>query len=72
MALFKYPREFAAVGLYGGKPVIIGGSDGSGVRSDGEVWNMDTETWEEADIELNIARSELSLVVNLAEEIGCK
>jgi len=70
VASLKYPRYYAAMGVYRGKPVILGGTDGSVKRSDGEIWNMDTETWEEADIELNIARSEFSLVT-MAEEIDC-
>merc|ERR1712080_69491 len=70
VASLKYPRYKAAMVLYRGKPVILGGYDGSGSRSDGEIWNMDTETWEEADIELNIARHRFSLVTT-AEEIGC-
>ena len=58
--------------LYRGKVVLLGGYDvGYERRSDGEVWNMDTETWEEADISLNIARTHYSLVT-MAEEIGCK
>jgi len=66
----KYPRLAAAMALYRGKPIILGGWDGSEYRSDGEVWNVDTETWEETDIHLNIARSRFSLV-NMAEEIEC-
>jgi len=66
----KYPRGNAAMALYRGKPVILGGSDDSGDRSDGEIWTMDTETWEEADIELNIPRFGFSLVT-MAEEIDC-
>ena len=54
--------------LYRGKAVILGGYDDSiRRRSDGEMWNMDTETWEEADISLNIARYDFSLVT-MAEE----
>ena len=34
------------------------------------MWNMDTETWEEADIHLNIARQDFTLVT-MAEEIEC-
>merc|ERR1712126_146811 len=64
----KYPRAWADMVLYRGKPLILG--DGSEVRSDGEMWNMDTETWEEADIHLNIARGDFSLVT-MAEEIEC-
>ena len=41
-----------------------------GIGSDGKIWNMDTETWEEADIHLNIARNSYSLVT-MAEEIEC-
>merc|ERR1712080_636021 len=48
-ASLKYPRYYAAMGVYRGKPVILGGTDGSVKRNDGEMWNMDTETWEEAD-----------------------
>jgi len=66
----KYPRGNAAMVLYRGKAVILGGRDDSVERSDGEIWNMDTETWEEADIELNVARSRFSLVT-LAEETDC-
>jgi len=71
VASLKYPRYGAAMALYRGKPIILGGNDGSGrMRSDGEMWNMDTETWEEADIHLNIARGDFSLVT-MAEEIEC-
>jgi len=72
VASLNYPRYLAAMELYRGKAVILGGDDGSGSghRSDGETWNMDTETWEEADIELNVARSRFSLVT-LAEETDC-
>merc|ERR1711962_1940124 len=71
VASLKYPRAFGAIELYGGKPVILGGHDGGREwRSDGEMWNMDTETWEETDIHLNIAREGFSLVT-LAEEIEC-
>merc|ERR1712243_495306 len=63
VASLKYPRVSAAMVLYRGRPVILGGKDESGeYRSDGEMWNMDTETWEEADIHLNIARWDFSLV----------
>ena len=65
VASLKYPRAFAAMELYGGKPLILGGYDDSKRRSDGEMWNMDTETWEEADIHLNIGRNQFS------EEINC-
>merc|ERR1712080_399023 len=65
VASLKYPRAWAAMEVIGGKAVILGGYDGSGYRSDGEMWNMDTETWAEADIELNVARYGYSLV-NLA------
>merc|ERR1712112_447584 len=34
VASLKYPRAFAAMGLIGGKPVILGGEDSLGVRSD--------------------------------------
>ena len=47
--------------LYRGKPLILGGYDVS-VRIDGEMWNMDTETWEEADISLNIVRKYFALI----------
>jgi len=70
VASLKYPRYSAAIELYRGKVVILGGSDGSGKRSDGEIWNMDTETWEEADIHLNVAKTSFSLVI-MAEEIDC-
>jgi len=71
VASLKYPRGDAAMDVIGGKAVILGGYDGSWeVRSDGEMWNMDTETWEEADIHLNIARGDFSLVT-MAEEIEC-
>ena len=57
--------------LHGGKPLILGGCDGSGEnRSDGEMWNMDTETWEEANIHLNIPRYGFSLVT-MSQEIDC-
>jgi len=62
VASLKYPRHRAAMEIYRGRAVILGGRDASEYRSDGEVWNMDTETWEEVDIHLNIARSEFSLV----------
>ena len=62
VASLKYPRDGAAMEVIGGRAVILGGYDGSERRSDGEVWNMDTETWEEADIHLNIGRSFFSLV----------
>merc|ERR1719370_155658 len=62
VASLKYPRHTASMEIYRGRAVILGGYDGSGRRSDGEVWNMDTETWEEADIHLNIARNSFSLV----------
>jgi len=71
VASLKYPRAFAAMVLYGGKPLILGGEDDSReTRSDGEIWNMDTETWEEADIHLDIARRSYSMVT-MAEEIAC-
>jgi len=62
VASLKYPRYLAGMEVIGGRAVILGGEDASGRRSDGEVWNMDTETWEEADIHLNIARTSFSLV----------
>merc|ERR1712080_127265 len=70
VASLNYPRAYAAMEIYRGKPVILGGWDGRVERSDGEMWNMDTETWEEADIELNVGRSHHSLVT-MAEEIDC-
>jgi len=70
VASLRYPRAYAAMELYRGKPLILGGYDGIEWRSDGEMWNMDTETWEEADMHLNIGRDSLSLVT-LAEEIDC-
>jgi len=62
VASLKYPRDGAGMEIYRGRTVILGGRDASGYRSDGEVWNMDTETWEETDIHLNIARHTFSLV----------
>jgi len=70
VASLKYPRGWAAMDVIGGKAVILGGYDGSRRRSDGEMWNMDTETWEEADIHLNIARGTFSLAT-MAEDIDC-
>jgi len=70
VASLNYPRYAAAMALYRGKVVILGGRNGSVGRNDGEIWNMDTETWEEADIELNVARNSFSLLTT-AEEIGC-
>jgi len=70
VASLNYPRYQAAMVLYRGRAVILGGYYGSGEKSDGEIWNMDTETWEEADIELNVARNSFSLLTT-AEEIGC-
>merc|ERR1711962_536516 len=71
VASLKYPRLYADMVLYGGHPVILGGQDDEGnKKSDGEMWNMDTETWEEADIHLNIGRDSLYLVT-LAEDIDC-
>jgi len=70
VASLQYPRFWAAMETYGGKPIILGGYDGNGRRSDGEIWNMDTETWEEADIGLNIARNSFSLVAT-DEKIQC-
>merc|ERR1712112_112384 len=70
VASLKYPRYLAAMVLHRGKPIVLGGFGDSGRRSDGEMWNMDTETWEEADISLNIARNVLSLVT-IAEEVDC-
>jgi len=68
VASLKYPRLGAAMVLYRGKALILGGYYDSEIMSNGEIWNMDTETWE--DIELNIARKWFSLVT-LAEEIDC-
>merc|ERR1712115_480988 len=63
VASLKYPRYGAAMVVYRGKPLILGGNESLlKSRSDGEMWNMDTETWEEADIHLNIASQQLSLV----------
>jgi len=70
VASLKYPRYWAAMGLYRGKAIILGGTSSSEWRSDGEIWNMDTETWEEADTQLKIARAIRSLVT-MAEEIMC-
>jgi len=70
VASLKYPRAEAAMVLYRGHPLILGGRDSSGVRSDGEMWNMDTETWEEANIHLNNTRLGFSLV-NMAQKIFC-
>merc|ERR1711962_610179 len=72
VASLNYHRYYAAMELYGNKPVILGGYDGINrtQRSDGEIWNMDTETWEVADISLNIAREGFSLVAT-DEEIQC-
>jgi len=70
VASLKYPRMYAAMELYGGKPLVLGGYDGFVKRSDGEIWNMDTETWEEADIHLNIGRGGFSLVT-MSQEIDC-
>merc|ERR1712115_67230 len=70
VASTKYPRAFADMVGYRGKAVIMGGDDSSGGRTDAEIWNMDTETWEEADISLNIGRQDLTLVI-MANEIDC-
>jgi len=72
VASLKYPRIGGVMVLYRGKPLILGGTthEDYGWRSDGEIWNMDTETWEEADIELNVGRDRFSLVT-MAEEIDC-
>jgi len=70
VAPLKNPRGGAAMVVIGGKPVILGGTDIGGQRRDGEMWNMDTETWEKTDISLNIPRSSYSLVT-LAKEIDC-
>merc|ERR1719481_455510 len=71
VASLKYPRALAGMVLYGGKPLILGGYDGSVRRSDGEIWNIDTETWEEADIHLNSARNSFSLVT-MSQEMECE
>merc|ERR1711962_724096 len=66
-----YRRWFADMVLYRGKPLIMGGDDWRiGGRTDAEIWNMDTETWEEADISLNVGRQDFSLVT-MAKEIEC-
>ena len=70
LASLKYPRYNAAMELYRGKVLILGGQDDTGLRTDGEMWNMDTKTWEEADIHLNIARNDHS-VVTIDEDIDC-
>jgi len=70
VASLKYPRTDAAMELYGGKPLILGGHASSVWRSDGEMWNMDTETWEEAEIHLNTGREIFSLVT-MAEDVDC-
>jgi len=73
VASLKSPRVYASMVLYKGKALILGGNyrvDVSQSRSDGEVWNMDTETWEEAEIHLNNGRQAFSLVT-MAEEIHC-
>jgi len=62
VASLKYPRSSANMVLYGGRALILGGEDDSGYKRDGEMWNMDTETWEEADINLITARNKFSLV----------
>jgi len=68
----KHPRYDAAMDLFGGKPIILGGlGDSNEVRSDGEIWNMDTETWEEANISLNIGRAHFSLVAT-CDKIDCE
>jgi len=80
VASLKNPRMFANMEILGGKALILGGEvcgvwragdlEDCESRSDGEIWNMDTETWEEADIHLNIARADFSLVT-MAQEIDC-
>jgi len=70
VASLKHPRQLAAIQIYGGKAFILGGEYHENRRSDGEMWNMDTETWEEADIHLNIGRQDFTLVA-MAEEIDC-
>jgi len=71
VASLRYPRHEHRMVLYRGKVVILGGEDDdTGLRTDGEMWNMDTETWEEAPIALSTARWSFSLV-RLAEEIKC-
>jgi len=71
VASLNHARGWAAMVLYGGKPLILGGHDSKTSRSDGEIWNMDTETWEEADIHLNISRYRFSLVAT-DEKIMCE
>ena len=72
VASLKYPRAYATMELFGDRAVILGGIDGrTGRRTDAEIWNMDTETWEEADIHLNFGRAEFSLMAT-SEEINCE
>jgi len=71
VASLKHSRYRPAMVVYGGKAIILGGYGSGKRRSDGEVWNMDTETWDETDISLNNGRSQFSLVV-MAEKIDCK
>jgi len=68
VASLKYPRYWAAMELFRGKPLILGG-DMMRINN-GEIWNIDTETWEDADINLNIVRKSFSLVT-MAQEIEC-
>jgi len=71
VASLNYPRGWAAMEVYEGKPLILGGKGVSGYRSDGEIWNTDTETWEKADISLNIRRGYFTLVAT-DEKIKCE
>jgi len=67
VASLKYPRYGAAMVLFRGKPLILGGT----LRiNSGETWNITTETWEAADINLNVGRKGFSLVT-MAQEIEC-
>ena len=71
VASLKHPRYNPGMVVHKGQAIILGGYGRYVRRSDGEVWNMDTETWEDAEISLNNARSRFSLVV-MAEKIGCE
>jgi len=66
VASLKYSRVDGAMAFYRGKPLILGGW-----RSDGEIWNVDTEAWEETDISLNSSTTSFSLVAT-HEEIKCE
>merc|ERR1712243_283505 len=70
VASLKYPRYMAAMEVIGGRAVILGDVSGSVRRTDGEMWNVDTETWEETDISLNIGRTFFSLVAT-DEKMKC-